>query len=366
MSVDVAIVGGGIIGCAVARTLARSGMAVTVLERDRPGRQASWAAAGMLAPQAEADRAGPFFDLLLRARDRFPALSEELLQETGIDIGYLADGMLLVALSEIDEAGLEARWAWQREAGLPVERLDGLEARRLVPGLSPEVRSALLFPGDHQVENRSLVEALRISAERAGARFATGVEVRELASRSGGVRVEMASGEAIDAGHAVLAAGAWSGAVRGLPRALPVEPVHGELIAYRRAGPAFGHTVASPRGYLVPRADGRLIVGATSDRLGFDVATTEQGRARLVAAAREAVPELAGEAIVDHWFGFRPGTPDDLPILGPDPDLPSLVYACGHYRNGILLAPITAEIVGDLLSRGGTSLDLQPFRPDRF
>lgn len=363
---DVVVVGAGIIGCAIARELARKRVGVVVVDRDRPGRHASWAAAGMLAPQAESDDRNELLSFLLRARALFPDLVRNLEEETGVDVGYDTTGMLLVALNEDDGDALRERYEWQFSEGLAVERLTDAEVQRLEPGLSLEVRSALRFAGDHRVDNRLLTHALWQAAERAGARFLTGSAARRIRATGERLVVELDRGESLEAAVVVLAAGSWSGRIEGLPRAVPVEPIHGQLISFDADPASFQHSVASPRGYLVPRADGRLIAGTTAEKVGFRTTVTRAGLDRITTLALEIAPDLAGVPVGAHWSGLRPGTPDGLPILGRDPDWPNLIYATGHYRNGILLAPLTAQIIGDLVQGGADSVDLAPFRIDRF
>ncbi|HST62074.1 MAG TPA: FAD-dependent oxidoreductase [Longimicrobium sp.] len=272
---DVVIVGGGGIGCAIARRAARDGLSVVVLDRGTPGMEASWAAAGMLSPLAEADGPGPFLDLLLAAREMYPPYAAALCEEGGVDVAYADAGTLVVALREADEAELRARWAWQSAAGLPLERMTAAAAREAEPALSPEVRMALRFPGDHQVDNRALGAALWSAAARAGAAFRLGVHaVRLLRDGDRATGVECAGGERVMAGAVVLAGGAWAGRMEGLPRPLPVEPVHGQLLALEAVPPLFRHVVDSPRCYLVPRASGRVIAGATVERTGDRKAVT--------------------------------------------------------------------------------------------
>lgn len=355
------------IGCAVARLLARRSVSVTVLDRGRPGAEASRAAAGMLSPLAESHRPGPFLDLLLAAVDRFPDLAGSLLAETGIDIGYRREGTLLVALRAADEHVLDERWRWQSAAGLPIERVGPDRALEMEPALDPGVRWALRFPRDHQVDNREMSRALWRSAEDAGARFLTGREVAGLQIESDRVRgVRMTNGELLMAGAVVLAAGCWTGRLAGLPRPVPVEPVHGQLIAIDAAGLGLRHVIDSPRIYLVPRADGRVIAGATAERTGFEKAVTTEAVAALLAGAVEAVPALADRPILDSWSGLRPGTSDEQPLIGRDPDVPNLVYATGHFRNGILLAPITAEAVVALLTDTPGPPETAGFGIERF
>ena len=360
------VVGGGVIGCALARELAREGRSVLVLERDEPGTHASWAAAGMLSPLAEADRPGAFLDLLRDSGRLHPALASALLDETGIDVRYRDDGSLFVARTGETLARLEHRHAWQSRAGFAVERLAPSDAIRLEPSLSAEVRGALRFPEDHQVDNRLLSRALWRAAERAGARFALGTEVRGVMVEGGrATGVELAGGERVAAGAVVVAAGSWAGRLAGLPRPLPVAPVLGQLLALRTDPPAFRHVVHSERVYLVPRGDGRLIVGATVERVGFREGVTPRGMLSLLEPAIELAPGLAEATLVESWSGLRPGTPDDLPILGADPEVAGLHYATGHYRNGILLAPVTAELLAGEL-RGEPDPRLAPFSIGRF
>jgi glycine oxidase len=364
---DVLIVGGGVIGCAIARRAAHDGLRVVVLERGTPGMEASWAAAGMLSPLAEADEPGPFLDLLLRARAMYPAYAAALREETGADVSYSDAGTLYAALREQDDEELEARWRWQSAAGLPLERLTAREAREAEPALAPGVRAALRFPGDHQVDNRALGATLWSAAARAGAEFRLGAHaVRLLRDGDRATGVECAGGERIAAGSVVLAGGAWAGRMQGLPRPVPVEPVHGQLLALEAVPPLFRHVVDTPRCYLVPRASGRLIVGATVERTGDRKAVTPWGLRRLIDGAVEAAPALEHAPLAETWSGLRPGTPDGFPILGRDPDVPNLVYATGHFRNGILLAPLTGERVGTLLSRGEWCADLEAFGIGRF
>ena len=366
-SADVVIVGGGVIGCAVARRAARDGLSVVVVERGTPGMEASWAAAGMLSPLAEADGPGPFLDLLLEARRIYPSYAAALREETGVDVGYGDAGTLFVALREEDEGELRGRWAWQSAAGLPVERVTPEEAREAEPSLSPELRMALRFPGDHQVDNRALGAALWSAAARAGAEFRLGAHALRLlreGDRAAGIECE--GGERIAAGAVVLAGGAWAGRMEGLPRVLPVEPVHGQLLALEAVPPLFRHVVDSPRCYLVPRAGGRVIAGATVERTGDRKAVTPWGLRRLIDGAVEIAPALEHAPLAEAWSGLRPGTPDGFPILGPDPEVSNLVYAAGHYRNGILLAPLTGERIGALLSRGEWCADVARFGIGRF
>lgn len=362
----VAVIGGGIIGLAIARSVARAGGRVVVFEGQEPGMRASWAAAGMLAPQSEADQPGPFLSLLLEARELFPELSRQLREETGMDIGYRDDGMLVVATDDAEEVELSRRFAWQSAAGLSVELLTGGEVRALEPALSGEIRSGLRFPRDHQVDNRLLTRALFISAVAAGSEIRIGQSVRSIRYSGAGISLKLHDGSTEESEYVVLAAGSWSGMIDGLPRTLPVRPIHGQLFAIEMAPPVLRHTIAAGGAYMVPRDDGRLIIGATSQDVGFREGVTPSGLGQLATAAIRLSPGIGERPIVSQWSGLRPGTPDGLPILGSDPDVRRLIYATGHYRNGILLAPITATIIRSLLFGETPAVDLTPYRPDRF
>lgn len=363
---DVIVVGGGLIGLAAARELALNGLQVVLFERGQPERSASWAAAGMLSPLAEAEDADAFLEFLRASRSLYPSFTRSIEEATGLPTGYRSEGTFLVALNESDEAALRQRFTWQRAADLPVEWLTGDEARRHEPAISTEARAALYFGEDHQVDNRLLVEALRIAAEHAGIDRRS-EEVAGLVHRGERVAgVRLRTGEVAEAGWVVVAAGVWSPRLDGLPRPLPVRPVHGQLLALHPERPLLRHVLDSPRVYLVPRADGRIIVGATVEAIGFDQRVTATAIHTLLGAACELVPELEQARFGEVWSGLRPGTPDNLPILGADPDRPNLIYATGHYRNGVLLTPITAEVVADLILERPSRLSLSPFAPDRF
>ncbi|HEX6924754.1 MAG TPA: glycine oxidase ThiO [Longimicrobiaceae bacterium] len=363
---DVVVIGGGLIGSAVARELALNGLRVLLFERGRPERTASWAAAGMLSPLAESEDAGGFLDFLRASRKLYPSFTRSIEEATGLPTGYRSEGTFLVALNESDEAALRQRFAWQRAADLPVEWLTGDETRQFEPAISGEARAALRFDEDHQVDNRLLLEALRVAAGHAGVdrRIEEVAGIVRQGERVSGVQLR--SGERVEAGWVVVAAGVWCSRLEGLPRPLPLRPVHGQLLALHPGRPLIRHVLDSPRIYLVPRADGRVIVGATVEEIGFEQRVTAAGIHTLLGAALELIPELEHARFGESWSGLRPGTPDHLPILGADPDLPNLVYATGHYRNGVLLTPITAEVVADLVMDRPSRLPLAAYAPDRF
>jgi glycine oxidase len=364
---DVAIVGGGIMGCSVALRLAARGLAVTVIERGIPGAEASSAAAGILGPQMEADGPGPLLDLGLRSRALYPALAAELRDATGIDIGYVNSGVLAVALDEAGEAELGARRTWQSARGLRVEALSADLVHQTEPNLAPEVRAALRFPDDAQVNARDVARAFSQAAALAGARFLQGRYVRRVVVQGGAaVGVEL-DGEVLPCGAVVVAAGSWSGLVEGagVPATL-VRPARGQMVSIETRPPLFRHVVSvHGRGYLVPHRDGTVLAGSTLEMAGFRKEVTVGGLAQILTLARTLVPGLGDAPVTGSWSNFRPYTEDHLPVLGQTP-VAGLVLATGHFRNGILLAPITAEIIAELVATGASSIDLAPFSIARF
>jgi len=365
---EVVVVGGGIIGCAVAWELARRGVDVVLVERDVPGRGATWAAGGMLSPVVEADEPGAFLRLAVTSFELWPEFVEALREATNMPIEYRSAGKLCVALDHAGAESLEASYRWRRAAGYAVQWLDGAAARALEPGLSPDVRAAMLVEQDHWVDNRQAGRALWVAAARAGVKVRTGAAAIELLRSSSGdvVGVVLDDGSRVEGDAVVLAAGCWSGTVRGLPRPLPVFPVRGQMAAVRAVPPAVGRTIQVGHTYLIPRGDGRVTIGSTAERVGYRAHTTPAGIAALLSTAMRVVPSLADAPIVQTWAGLRPGTPDGRPILGPDPEVDGLFYATGHFRNGILLAPITARLVADALTGACPEIPLEPFAPDRF
>ena len=369
---DVLIIGGGVIGLAIAHALARRGVQdLTVIEKNEFGREASWAAGGILAPQVEADSDNDFFLLACASRDLYRDFAETLQIETGIDVQLDTTGTLYVAFSEEEEVELRTRFAWQREQGLAVEWLDRDAARKLEPRLSEQVRCALRFPNDFQVENRRLVEALLTANERLGVRLHSDCEAKALKIEDGRVAGVETSQGIISAHCVVLAAGAWSSSLTSLNSAvtlprLEVEPVRGQMLCFNPAERLARHVIYSSRGYLVPRRDGRLLAGSTTESVGFEKRVTNDGINSIKSMAVEIAPAVESLTEVDSWAGFRPRAKDGLPVLGPTRHLAGLFYATGHYRNGILLAPITGELLAEAILSGTPPALLSPFSPDRF
>lgn len=377
-SAEVVVVGGGLVGCLAARALAGEGLRVRLLERGPElGRQASTAAAGMLSPQmeaaedllVEAPQAGAgraMLELCLAARDGWPTFVAELETETGLHVHLRTDGTLVVALTPVEAGRLERSAAAQGARGLRAELLSPEEARRLEPAVRADVAAALLLPDDHQVDPLPLMEAVRRAVGATpGIEITTGVDAREILTEAGKVTGVGTDQGALLAPLVVLAAGAWSGRLAGLPRPLPVRPIKGQVAAVRPDRALIQRVVGGRGAYCVPRDDGRIVIGATVEERGFDDRVSRVEVDALIAAADDVVEGVARAAVVERWAGLRPGTPDSLPVLGPDPALEGVLYATGHYRNGILLAPLTADCLADLAAGRPTTVDLAPFAPDR-
>ncbi|MFI6511341.1 glycine oxidase ThiO [Streptosporangium sp. NPDC050855] len=349
---DLVVVGGGVIGLSVAWRATGRGLRVAVVD-PAPATShaaASHAAAGMLAPVSEVTYTEePLLRLGLASLERWPAFAAELSRASGHDLDYRADGTLDVAFGADDLAALDDLAAFTASLGLPAERLTGRECRRLEPMLAPSVRGGLLAGGDAWVDPRRVTAALLAALGRTGATLVPG-RVTGLLTASGaasGVRLE--SGGHLDAGRVVLAAGAWSGSLEGVPpEALPpVRPVKGQIMRLRSPEPVLSRCVRGvvhgSHVYLVPRGDGELVVGATQEELGFDTRVTAGGLWELLRDARELVPGVTELEVTETIAGLRPGTPDNLPLVGPT-TVPGLDLATGHHRGGVLLAPLTADL----------------------
>jgi glycine oxidase len=368
---DVVVCGGGVIGLGIAWRAALRGLRVTVVD-PAPGSGASHAAAGMLAPVTEVHYGEErLLRLNLASAARYPSFVAELAEASGRDVGYRQCGTLAVATDADDRAVLADLHRFQVSLGLDVELLTSREARRLEPMLSPGIRGGLLVAGDHQVDNRLLAAALLDAATSAGVdvRADRVAEVCTGADRVTGVR--LGTGQTVSAGTVVLAAGCWSGQVPGLPAAAvpPVRPVKGQIVRLR--GPRDFLTrnvravVNGTHLYLVPRTDGEIVIGATAEEQGYDVTVRAGGVYELLRDAHALVPGVAELELTETYAGLRPGSPDNAPMIGRS-CLAGLIVATGHYRNGILLTPITADTVAELLATGTEPALLAPFSPRRF
>lgn len=362
---DVVILGGGAIGLAIAFELARAGAAVRVVDSGEAGKGASWAAAGMLAPLTERLPNAAMQSFCEASFALYPAFVQEVLKHGGVDPHLRLGGIVHAAYDEQRVRELDAIATRLRIAGHRAELLDREAVVRAEPALGRRITGALLVHGEGQIDNRRLVRALRAACERCGVRIherAEDVALECDARRQLGVRTNAGF---LPAETVVNAAGAWAAELRGVPEefALAVRPVRGQMIAVAIPDGFMRRTVWAPDCYFVPRADGRLLIGATVEEAGFDARTTVSGVTGLLNAALSAVPALAGFTLTEQWAGLRPGTADGLPFIGPTP-LEGYAVATGHFRNGILLAPATAQMVARGLLRGDWS-GAEPFSPLR-
>src|SRR5215470_6520105 len=344
---EVAVLGGGVIGCAIARELARGGVRVALFERRRIAAEASSAAAGMLGVQGETED-----EVMLRlgveSRALFPALLETLRAESGTAVEFWRSGTLYLAFNSAEAASLEARGAWQRAAGADSERLVPRQIWALEPAVSRRVRAGALYPLDARVDSGALTHALARAAASAGCAVREGEEVKSVVAEQGRIAGVATSAGRVACDAVINAMGAWAGRVRGTTP-LPVQPVRGQMAVVQAVRPPFRHAVYSPRGYAVARRDGRVLLGSTREPVGFDKRVTGGGIASILDAALELSPALGGLPLVDAWAGLRPGSVDGRPIIGADPAVRGYYVATGHYRNGVLLAPLTARLVATLL-----------------
>ena len=352
----VAVVGGGVIGLASAWRLAGTGRSVTLVDPD-VGRGASWVAGGMLAPTAEAwvgEEA--LTELGLASTVLWPAFASEVAADAGRDVGWSARGTLVVARDADDAAQLTRLAEFHATWGLSSERLTGRQARRLEPALGPTTRGALWLPEDHQVDNRLLVEALLAAATARGVRL-----VAERVTRIQPGTVHLDGGGTVAADVVVATMGAWAPPIDGLAEgAVPVRPVKGQILRVRATDRAVfpTHTVRGLGVYVIPRPHGEIAIGATTEERGFDTSVTAGAVHELLRDAWELLPGLAEATFLEATAGLRPGTPDNLPVVGSLPDAPGVIVATGHHRNGILLAPLTAALVTALA--GGPWLGAGP------
>ncbi|MEO8193926.1 MAG: FAD-dependent oxidoreductase [Gemmatimonadales bacterium] len=349
------MVGRGLVGLCCATAVARTGRRVTLVGHRHRG-EASPAAAGMLAPSVE-QASGPAHRFAIAARDFYPEFIESLADSTGIRVSLNRLGILQVALTEKGVRGLqktappESRWLNRRELS------------ELEPALGHAI-GAVHNPDDGAVDNVALIAALTTLVEMTDLISSLEGEAELVEPGARGIAVRLASGESLEGENVVLAPGAWGASIGGAPGLAAVQPSRGQLVSYRST--PLRHVTYGPGGYLVPRTSGAIIAGSTMENVGFDSDTTPEGVEKVRSAAEEIAPALAVTEVTDSWAGLRPVTPDMLPVIGHDPDVPAIIYACGHARNGILLAPLTGETVAALVSGKPVSHDLSQFRPGRF
>jgi glycine oxidase len=366
---DVIIVGGGVIGLAAARQLAiqlGKGSSVIVLDPGNPRDATSWAAAGMLAPQSEADAPSPLFDLCLAGARSYRDWAADLHEESGIDPEYANSGLIFLASTEEALCRLRRAMEWQKAAGLSAELLSPEETLRMEPGLELSLAGAVLMPEESHVTPRKLLEALRGACAARGVEFRTGVRVLEVTSAGGRVNGVRTSTGRLEAQRVVLASGVHTPEIAGVRPAIPLVPRKGQILSLATRVPAFHRLIRWEHAYLVQRRNGELVVGATNEDAGFDRSLTPAGIGSLLDRAQRIASRLGDLPIQEMWTGLRPATADGLPVIGKA-DLEGLIYATGHYRNGILLAPVTAACVAALVDNRPTPVVLDAFAPsNRF
>jgi glycine oxidase len=362
---DVIVLGGGIIGCALAEELARHGQRVVVVERGRIGSEASSAAAGILSAQMDLPAPDPLFELCQAARRMYPRWVEHLERRSGVSVGYHVDGILYLAMTGREERAMERQARWQRKHGLRVERWSSKEVRRHEPAVDGPIKSGFHFPTEAQVDNVLLMRALRAACRKAGVELQEQASVRRLVIREQTVQGVETDHGVLDTHVVVNCLGSWAAMGGTFPITLPVEPARGQMLAFRGPTRLVRHAVMSERAYVVQRRDGRLLVGSTIEHVGFDKALTLEGIHGILCGLRHMTSAFNQCTFLEAWAGFRPYSKDGLPLLGPTP-IRGLYVATGHFRHGILLAPITARLMTELILGRSASFDLLPFSPGRF
>jgi glycine oxidase len=364
-SYDSIIAGGGLIGCAIALELARNDLRVALFDSQEPGREASWASAGILSPAPE----NPGMISTVEIGKASLAMYREFIQQveelSGIETGFREKGTITALLSRHAREELNTIVALHRGLGLKAEALSAREARQLEPALSEEIEAAVLRPDEASVDNRLLAKALLDAAKRSGAEIYAGAAVESIWREGSQCRGVMVRGEKISAKHTIVAAGAFSSQIAGVEEYAPVRPAKGQMVSLRCAAAKIERVLWSERIYVVPRSDGRILCGATVEYMGFDKSVTAGGVHANLDAAIELAPALASARVEEAWAGLRPDTPDHLPILGPT-DIEGLLIATGHYRSGVLLTPITAKLICELVEGKTPSVDCERFSPLRF
>jgi len=363
---DVAIAGAGLIGASIGFELAQAGLRVAIFDRRQPGEGASWAAAGILSPAPENAATISMVPLGRASLALYPEFVATLQEISGRDVGYRAKGTLQALLSGEVQAKLNTIVALHHGLGLRAEPLSADDARELEPALSSELEAAVLRPDEASVDNRALTRAVAIAAAQAGVKLFAGRPVQAIRQDGGRCTGLIVDGEKIEARWTVIAAGCYSAEIEGAANYAPVRPAKGQMIALRAENASIERVLWSEHVYLVPRNDGRIVAGATVEYVGFDKEVTAGGLQKILDGAIEIAPALADSKIEETWAGLRPDSPDHLPIIGPT-GLDGLLIATGHFRSGILLAPITARLIREWITTQSVSAaDWTRFSPMRF
>ena len=367
--VPIVIIGGGVIGLAAAFELAKRNQKVTVLERGECGGQATGAAAGMLAPYSEiGEDPDDFFTMAHRSLQLYPLWQEEVKEVSGLDFEYNTAGSLHVVFHEADELELESRLEWQSGWDVQSEIVRGETLRNLEPCLTDDVIAAMYYPGEHHIYAPDYVRALKAACVRLGVHIVEGAgEVTFAEARPDGILLQTEEKGAFSADQCIVASGAWTSCFEeSVQVRLPVFPIRGQICAFRQETEHIRHIVFSSQGYVLEKANGSIVCGASEDIAGFDHSVTEKGINRLVKWSRRLFPFLDNRQPFHRWAGLRPATQDGYPLIGRLPHLPSVIISSGHYRNGILLSPINARLVADIVEHKQPQINLDMFDPLRF
>jgi glycine oxidase len=362
---DVAIAGGGLIGSSIAFELARAGLRVALFDKQEPGKEASWASAGILSPAPENPAMIALVPLGKASMELYPEFVAEIEALSGLNVGYRAKGTVEVITSRQAREEMSTVIALHHGLGLEAEPLSPEDARELEPNLRDDLEGAVLRPAEAAVDNRLLVQAILAGARKSGAEIHAGAGVDSLWLEGGTCKGLIAGGDKISASHTVIAAGCFSAQIHGAEKYAPVRPAKGQMISLVCPEARVERVLWGDDIYLVPRNDGRILAGATVEYKGFDKTLTAGGQRKLFAAAIELVPALENARVEETWAGLRPDSPDHLPILGPT-DLRGLLIATGHFRSGVLLTPITAKLVREWITLGNVGIEWERFSPLRF
>jgi glycine oxidase len=362
---DVAIAGGGLIGATIAFELARAGLHVAVFDRQEPGEGSSWAAAGILSPAPENAGMISTVPLGLASLQLYPEFVASVEEISGESVGYRARGTLEALFSSDAQEKLSTIIALHHGLGLKAEPVSAEDAREMEPALSPDLEAAVFRPDEARVDNRALTRAVLCAAERSGVKLFPGSNVQSVAKDGGRGAGLIVDGEKIESRWTVIAAGCFSAEIEGVAQYAPVRPAKGQMIALRAKDFSIERVLWSDHVYLVPRNDGRILAGSTVEYVGFEKQVTADGVQKILTAALQLAPALAHAQIEETWAGLRPDSPDHLPIIGPT-DLDGLLIATGHFRSGILLAPISAQLIREWITMQNVSVDWARFSPTRF
>jgi glycine oxidase len=362
---DAVVAGGGLIGASIALELAEAGLKVGLFDAREPGREASWASAGMISPAPESPGTIPFVPISLASVALYPEFIRKVETLTGIDVGYRKDGALDAILDGNVEEELSTVIALQHGVGLRAEALTAQQAREMEPSLTEEIEAAIFRPDEASLDNRAFTDAVLKAAQGKGVQIIAGNGARALRKENGRCNGLILENGSVEAKWAIIAAGCFSARIDGVAPYAPVFPAKGQMIALRCESVEIQHVLWMEHTYLVPRNDGRIIAGSTIERTGFDHDVTAAGVKKILSEAIKLVPGLEKARIEETWAGLRPDSPDHLPILGPT-DIDGLLIATGHFRSGILLAPITAVLTREWICSQKVSVDWERFSPMRF